>query len=669
MLLVAATPVCLAGAIDTDGYYVMDTLELSAFDGLTSGTTTLHFNGVNATITGAPNTYWLQFNGGGSKLPSGMPGATGWKLTFTNNSTQGMGLSLGVGNPTNWWQIGNGVWANAGETKTTSLNIQGISQIQNYFLIFSTPSDIGTFTFTVSGATDKSRPWNPAPADDPTGTSAVVLPQTALTWNTAMVKDPNERPNPNIRKHYVFSNLSNPSDPNLVYVGEVDAGNPAAASAQYPATGTLTLNPLTVYKWQIKEGLDNGQGGVYPYTDPNGLIAGPVWTFKTASSMPVVLQAPAYTAASPDSTVTLTANYFSLYPITAYHWYWSGDNGATFVQLSNGAHPSGNGSTVAIAINDSGSPKSTTLTITGIQGGDDGWYYCDLTNLQGTGKSENMGVAVKRLVAYYPFNGDLTDTSGEGNNGTAKRGGGLAVDLGYDTGVSGQAVVLNAATASNDPNQTYIELPMTGYPKASPGGAMEAGTILFWYKSFNWGRLMGSANNSPDTTAFTVGLDDNFDVYINGTSNVANNPSMNAVLSDNTWRFGAIRWQSGGENRVYTGYFDRNGISSAVLDAAPVTTFTTLEHPMLIGAENWRGSIGSFLKNAAIDELKIYNYPLTDAEIGDIFNANSGHGLCATGYAVAYDFDGDCIVSLSDFAVIAANWLNCGILPASACGN
>lgn len=663
-----------AGEIDTDGYYQMDSLELSGFDGAVGGTATLDLIGLNGTLTGIQgagnNSWWMTFNPTDrAKLPYAMTGAKGWKLTATNTSTVGFNLALIVGNPSNWWQQGAGTWLNPGQTGTAYLDIVGPEDTANLILLFTGPGDSDIWTFKWVGVQDKSKPWNPSPEDEPAGASAVVLPETVLTWNTAMVKDPDERPNPAIRKHYVFGNFANPADPNLVYVGQVDAGDPVAATAQYPAAGTLNLAPLTVYKWQIMEGLDDGQGGAYPYTDPNGLIAGPIWTFKTASNEPIVTKNPVYTTVALAGTAVLTADFFSLYPISESHWYWSGDNGATFTALTNGAHPSGSGSTVAMAINESASPKTATLTINSAQAGDDGWYYCALTNQEGAGQSANAGLAVKRLVAYYPFEGSLADASGEGNDGTGKCANPAAIDLGYAAGVSGNAVVLNAVTASGDPNKTYIELPVTGYPKPAPGGAMEAGTLLFWYKSFGQGRLMGSANDSPDPTAFTVRVDGNFDVYINGTSNISNNPSLHVTLADDTWRFGAIRWQLGGENRIYAGYLNQNGISSVVTEAAAMTTFNDLDHPMIIGAENWRGTIGSFLNNAAIDELRIYNYPLSDTEIADLYNAISHKGLCVTGYANQYDFNSDCIVSLSDFAELAASWLSCGVLPQAACGN
>jgi hypothetical protein len=89
---------------------------------------------------------------------------------------------------------------------------------------------------------------------------------------------------------------------------------------------------------------------------------------------------------------------------------------------------------------------------------------------------------------------------------------------------------------------------------------------------------------------------------------------------------------------------------------------------MLIGAQNNGGVPEAFLTNAMLDELQIYNYALSDEEIADIYNGVSARGLCAAEYMSQFDFTGDCIVGLADFAEFAAAWLSCGVMPDSACG-
>jgi hypothetical protein len=672
VMWVAVVACVWGGFIDEDGYYLMDSLELSAFNGATSDTGTLTINGADGIISGisSANSWWLQFERlDGSKLPSDLSGAKGWKLSFKNTSPVGaLQLILAVSTQVNGWQASSGVWVEPGQTGTVYLDIEGPEVMWDYWIIASVPADHDVLTFTALNVEDKSRPWNPLPKDDPGALNAVVLPEVVLQWNTAMVKDPIERPNPNVRKHYIFANFEAPDDPNLVYIGQVDAGDPVAPTARYPETGSLLLQPLTVYRWQVVHGLDDGQGGVLAYDDPNNIV-GDIWTFKTASYEPVVTKNPQqYTAAFPGEEVVLTAEFFSLTDIADYQWFWSNDNGATYIALADGEHPSGSGSMVSLALDQTDRPKTTTLRISGVQPGDDGWYYCALSNVEGSGESIPAGVAVKRRVAYYPFDGTLEDASGENNHGqagTADPSG--TTDITFDAGLLGSAVVLNASYGPDDPNQSYIELPATGYPKAAPGGAMEAGTFICWIKTNDQGRIMGSLN-SPGSTAFTAGVDNNVDVFIRDANGQVNEMAVNHNAADGQWHFVAARWEVGGTKRAYAGTLTENGISSAVQDGLNEATYATLQYPMLIGAQNNGGVPEAFLTNAMLDELQIFNYALSDEEIADIYNGVSARGLCAAEYMSQFDFTGDCIVGLADFAEFAAAWLSCGVMPDSACG-
>ena len=85
---------------------------------------------------------------------------------------------------------------------------------------------------------------------------------------------------------------------------------------------------------------------------------------------------------------------------------------------------------------------------------------------------------------------------------------------------------------------------------------------------------------------------------------------------------------------------------------------------MFIGAFNNRGTgPDGVSSNMVIDDLKIYNYAMTDAEIADAYNAVSGQNLCVNAYESTYDVNGDCKVNLSDFAAFAIDWLECGLSP------
>jgi hypothetical protein len=62
--------------------------------------------------------------------------------------------------------------------------------------------------------------------------------------------------------------------------------------------------------------------------------------------------------------------------------------------------------------------------------------------------------------------------------------------------------------------------------------------------------------------------------------------------------------------------------------------------------------------NGRIDDLKIYNYARTVEEVAQDYLAVRGEWICDQSLpALTYDFDGNCRVDLSDFAIFASEWL------------
>jgi hypothetical protein len=98
------------------------------------------------------------------------------------------------------------------------------------------------------------------------------------------------------------------------------------------------------------------------------------------------------------------------------------------------------------------------------------------------------------------------------------------------------------------------------------------------------------------------------------------------------------------------------------------------------------GSAGSGSQsfNGALDDLRIYNYAMTDTEVADVYHIMSGLRVCLLEYASQFDYAGptgqpDCTVDLYDlvlfannwlvlydypeFADLSSNWLSCGLYP------
>jgi len=109
-----------------------------------------------------------------------------------------------------------------------------------------------------------------ASVPDPDGTE-IVNPNVTLQWNTGRIEDPSEPgqtiPNPAITTHIIYLGRSQTS---LPYLGEVPAGSPVQAQAQY---GPVLLDHNTTYYWRVDE-----------YVNETDTIVGDIWSFTTAPS-------------------------------------------------------------------------------------------------------------------------------------------------------------------------------------------------------------------------------------------------------------------------------------------------------------------------------------------------------------------------------------------------
>ena len=67
-----------------------------------------------------------------------------------------------------------------------------------------------------------------------------------------------------------------------------------------------------------------------------------------------------------------------------------------------------------------------------------------------------------------------------------------------------------------------------------------------------------------------------------------------------------------------------------------------------------------------IDEVRIYNVGLSEAEVIKLFTAQGGSGACDLTYAAA-DLSQDCVINLADFALFASVWLDCTDITGMGC--
>ncbi len=95
---------------------------------------------------------------------------------------------------------------------------------------------------------------------------------------------------------------------------------------------------------------------------------------------------------------------------------------------------------------------------------------------------------------------------------------------------------------------------------------------------------------------------------------------------------------------------------------------TKTEAEIRIGAD--AGTPAEGVLPGYLDDIKIYNYAQTREEIITEYYNMTGEGICVD--RPAYDMTGpggepDCILDIYEIALLAAQWLDCGWIPASTC--
>ncbi|MEJ5260103.1 MAG: LamG domain-containing protein, partial [Anaerohalosphaeraceae bacterium] len=272
-------------------------------------------------------------------------------------------------------------------------------------------------------------------------------------------------------------------------------------------------------------------------------------------------------------------------------------------------------------------------------------YYCVVSNDSPvTASSAPAYLEVKRLVAWYSFENNLDDSVG-GYHGTA-----VKLPVTYEAGVQGQCISLNGVDEA-------VEIPRT---------IQNGMTIAMWIKTTStagvgngWfdgqglvdGEVTGWNHNDFGTTlrgsVFSFGIGD-----ISGAQTTIQSTK---VVNDGQWHYCvATRDAQTGQMCVYV---------DGVLQATGTGPLGTKDEPQVLRIGSLQTNLNFFA--GQIDEVKLYNYPLSEMEIAAIYNLATGQSVCVTSARpdAKYDLNGDCIVNLGDLAQIAAQWLNCGLYP------
>lgn len=225
------------------------------------------------------------------------------------------------------------------------------------------------------------------------------------------------------------------------------------------------------------------------------------------------------------------------------------------------------------------------------------------------------------LVAYYPFDGDATDASGNGHNGT------IAGNPAYETGKSGQAIALDGEVdaedyvnigTSSDFNLTQYSFCAWVKPQQSADGY-----IISKARSINMALRPSSADSGQnDELLLKAG------VWIGGhwVKEHSSDSNPQDPIPPDQWTHTCITFGDG----YMKFYVDGQLMNSYALSKDPDQT----SNPVYIGFEADAGGSNAF--EGSLDEVRIYNRVLTLTEIQEVY-ADSGDDGNTDGGDEGYD--------------------------------
>ena len=336
---------------------------------------------------------------------------------------------------------------------------------------------------------------------------------------------------------------------------------------------------------------------------------GMLWHFRTAPAVPYVLTDPVSQIVAVGADVALTVDAIN---VDSYQWYQGND-----------------------MVPDA---TAATLEITGIEFADEGYYFCRLTNTEGPVDSASARILTERLYNNWQLNDDMVD-SVSGNDGQGWGG-----DPNFAPGNDGSSSVLlygdNAVQVPNDPEMNFYAFTVSLWAKVDGGS----------------GSYRAAISNRDD------GPQRGFIIY---------------AVNTNAWQF----WTGPGWNKMgsepvvvgewihLVGSVDSNGVkklyvNGVLANEAEVVYSKSTDQDLFIGAGQ-NESPANFYFNGQIDDVQLYNYAIDPVEIALLYTDVEGGNVCYE--FPEFDLNEDCYVNLSDFAMMASQWLECNLVPASNC--
>ena len=226
-----------------------------------------------------------------------------------------------------------------------------------------------------------------------------------------------------------------------------------------------------------------------------------------------------------------------------------------------------------------------------------------------TAKTKIFSIPTYGLVAYYPFNGNADDESGNGNNGVVTG----TVHTTDRFGSNNRAFLFNG-TDSYITLSTLSDLELNGNFSLSAWIKWEGSTERYQRIITKWGT--GSENNGQFI------LSTNYDLHSGG---IKDNSLIMFLGSGNQYKFIQSSFIPDNDWHHIVATFDNEYIKIHIdceLNISQELTieYTSFEQPVYIGGGASGGVMPNYIFNGKIDDIIIYNRVLTSSEIDSLYH-------------------------------------------------